>query len=138
MFMCGRKVERKPDDILSFTYSYNTMVNFDYSYRVVRKGKDKAKVIIHEDTPEEHSIVTDTTIFSYLQDYIDKYKMYKYNTKSFTPIFEVMDGTSWGVNVEYGDETKSFHFRGSNDWPGSTHQAFREIMDYLESLFEKK
>lgn len=135
-FTCGKTDNRTAEGMQSFCYSHHGMINFTYSYYVVRKG-DKAKVIIHEGTSEEHKMTTDTTVFTVLQSFVDKYKMNKYK-KSYSPAFEILDGDSWNLYITYSDKTQTISSGGNNAGPKGSGAAFNEIVEYLEGLFEKK
>lgn len=125
---------RRADELFSFSYSRQGTEAYGRSYSVTRDGESAlVEIRLYEDV---YRFTADVAIFAELQSVIDSRKMYRYKA-SYKPVFQVLDGDSWGLDVSYADASLSFSSHGSNAWPKDGRETFREITDCFEALIKK-
>lgn len=117
-----------------FTYSAQGSECRGSLYEAKRVG-NKVVVTINRQEEKDNTFETDESVFTDLQAIIDKHKMYKYRGIYKELVFQILDGESWSLVVEYEDEKMSIDARGTNAGPGGYRTAFNEIKDYFINKF---
>lgn len=136
LFSCGSKnkpQEKTDKKMVRFTYSVQGSMCWGSLYEA-KRDSNNVIVSINLQEPEDHVYKANETVSSDLQIIIDKYKMYNYK-ESYTSKFEVMDGESWQLDVEYEDTMLSFNSHGNNAGPSGA--AFNEVKNYFINRFMK-
>ncbi len=141
LLSCGSNKNTQQDSndgrkMIHFTYSVQGTMCYGTLYEA-KKDNNKIVVLINHQEEKDHEYKTGESVFTDLQTIIDKNKMHKYKG-SYSPLFEILDGESWSLNVKYEDESMNITAHGTNAGPGGYREAFREIADYFNNRFMKK
>ena len=107
---------RPKGPVVSYEYSYSTMVRYPGEYYRVERDADGRVCIAWS---KQHS--PDITVIRGPEDLLDrvagfvaKYRLYRLKT-SYRPRMEILDGDMWYAAIGY--EEDSIYSGGSNAWP---------------------
>ncbi len=121
------------DSIVHFYLSkgggMNPFAGFKYDICETKDGK--VHFLFNEGFPDEKEFTLDDhTVFDSLQQLVVKHKMHRYKDY-YRPKYEVMDGTSWSLDVTYASG-KGINSGGYMEGPDGYREAFQDIIDCLQ------
>jgi len=82
------------------THGYHAYSNIDYKAERLENGRTRITVMVGND--RDRVFEEDGTLMDSLQAIVYQYKMYRYDG-SYTPKFDVLDGDSWHLYMDFAD-----------------------------------
>ncbi|MBR4390708.1 MAG: hypothetical protein IKT08_01210 [Bacteroidales bacterium] len=121
------------DTIISFSLSEGGGMNRFSGFGYYVKETEDGRVLFRFDEGlpgEKEFVIDDHSVFDSLQQIVMKHKVYKYHGH-YQPPFDVLDGTSWHLNVDYASGY-NISAGGYMHGPQGYGAAFSEICQCLD------
>lgn len=107
-----------------------------FGYLVEETQDGKVHFLFNEGYPDEKELtIEDHSVFDALQAIIMNHKVYKYQDH-YQPVFDVLDGTSWGLYVSYASG-KDISTGGYMAGPSGYRDAINDFIQCLDSWKEQ-
>jgi len=124
----------------SYGYSeHGSMAQPECEFTVNYVDDDNCQVIYFNHDNDDYStneerdtVITSASLLKDIEDVVVKHKMRKYKGH-YSPMFDVLDGTSWGMDIIFQDET-SVRSGGYMAWPDD--DGCQIIKDMMRKQFK--
>ena len=112
------------------THGYHSYSNIDFKAERLKNGRSRITVMVGND--RDRVFEEDGTVMDSLQAIVYQYKMYKYDG-TYTPKFEVLDGDSWHLYIDFADGEHA----SCNGYEATPPGKGREGLGMIEGFFSR-
>ena len=137
LFGCGHhqpapqpdKGERKLVSIeYGGTHGYHAYSNIDFKAERMKNGQTRVIVMVGND--RDRVFIEDGAVMDSLETLVMDYRMYKYD-KQYTPKFDILDGDSWHLYMDFSDGQHSSCGGYEAYPPGKGAEGLKKIEGYF-------